>query len=148
MLGPLRGGGDPGGATLDQQLAKVLYTPTGSGLPAKLEQVELALKLDAKYSKAQILEMYLNAVYFGHGYYGLPAASRGYFGRSPAALNWPQASLLAGLVQAPSAYDPLRHLDLARARQAHVLDRLTHTNVLTPTQAASAERAPLDLRQD
>lgn len=148
VLGPLRGNsGDPGGATLNQQLAKVLYTPTGSSPIVKVEQLELALKIDAHYSKAQILEMYLNAVYFGHGFYGLPAASRGYFHRAPADLNWAQASLLAGLLQAPSAYDPLRHLHLARARQGHVLDRLVQTHVLSAGQAAAAAQAPLYLAQ-
>ncbi len=75
--------------------------------------------------------MYLSEVYFGHGFYGLPAAARGYFGVAPAALSWAQASLLAGLLQAPSAYDPYRHGDLAKKRQRHVLDRLVATGTLT-----------------
>lgn len=144
-IGRLRGVGEPGGATLDQQLAKVLYTPTPHGLATKVEQLVLALKLEATYPKARILEMYLNAVYYGHGYYGLPAASHGYFGRSPAQLGWGQASLLAGLVQAPSAYDPLRHLDRARQREQHVLDRLVSTGVLSNAQARAAYEAPLGL---
>lgn len=136
--------GDFGGATLDQQLAKNLYRQ--GGLLAKVEQVELSFKLEARYSKPEILEMYLSAVYFGHGFYGLPAAARGYFGVAPADLSWPQASLLAGLVQAPSAYDPYAHLALARSRQRHVLDRLVATGALTPAQADAAYRAPLGLR--
>lgn len=146
MWSAVRGGSaDAGGATLDQQLAKTLYAPGPGGLAGKVEQVELALKLDHHYPKQQLLRMYLSAVYFGHGYYGLPAAAAGYFGRSPAALDWGQASLLAGLVQAPSAYDPLTHLARARARERHVLDRLVATGVLTRGQAAAAYAAPLHL---
>ncbi len=135
------GWSDPGGATLDQQLAKNLYTPGRSGFLPKLEQVELAFKFEARYSKPQILEMYLSAVYFGHGFYGLPAAARGYFGVAPNALSWGQASLLAGLVQAPSAYDPYAHPGRARLRQRHVLDRLVATHVLTPAAADAAYAA-------
>src|SRR5215469_6402549 len=82
---------------------------------------------------------------FGDGYYGLQAASCGYFGVAPADLNWPQAALLAGLVQAPSAYDPLVHAALARAREAHVLGRLAATGTLTRAQAERAYRQPLHL---
>jgi len=71
-----------------------------------LEQVGLAIKLDARYSKAQILGMYLDSVYFGDGHWGIVQASQGYFGKPPARLSFGEASLLAGLVQAPSVYDP------------------------------------------
>ncbi len=143
--GYARGSSDPGGATLDQQLAKNLYTPGETGLLPKLEQVELSFKFEARYSKPQILEMYLSVVYFGHGFYGLPAAARGYFGVAPNALTWAQASLLAGLVQAPSAYDPYAYPDRARYRQRHVLDRLVATQVLTAVQADAAYAAPWGL---
>lgn len=136
---------DAGGATLDQQLAKNLWTGD-AGVLVKAEQVELAFKLEARYSKDQILEMYEAEVYFGHGFYGLPAAAQGYFGVAPASLSWAQASLLAGLVQAPSGYDPYRHLDRAKQRQRHVLDRLVATHRLTATQADAAFTAPLGLR--
>jgi membrane peptidoglycan carboxypeptidase len=81
----------------------------------------------------------------GHGYYGLAAASCGYFAEQPARLSWGQAAMLAGLVQAPSADDPLSHFANARAREAHVLIRLIATGTLTPTQAAQAFREPLHL---
>ena len=137
--------GDQGSATLEQQLAKVIYTPERQDFVARVEDTTLALKLDAHYSKDQILEMYLSAVYFGHGYYGLAAASHGYFAVAPADLSWGQASILAGLVQAPSAYDPITHLDLARKRQRHVLDQLVATGVLSKDQADAAFAAPLRL---
>lgn len=138
--GLVTGHGDSGGATLEQQLAKQLYTGGHEGgLATKAEQAALAIKLDVAYTKSQILQMYCAVVYFGHGYWGLTAASRGYFGRSPQELSWGQAAMLAGLVQAPSAYDPLSHPDLARARQHHVLDRLVVTGQLSAADAAAAE---------
>lgn len=135
---------DAGGATLDQQLAKNLWTGDG-GPVVKAEQVELSLKLEASYRKEQILRMYLAEVYFGHGFYGLLAAARGYFGRQPATLSWAQASLLAGLVQAPSAYDPYRHLSLAKRRQQHVLNRLVAVHALTSAAARTEYDRPLGL---
>lgn len=139
------GGADRGGATLDQQLAKVLFSGGRSSVGDKLTQVGLALKIDAHYTKAQILEAYANSVYFGNGYTGLTAAARGYFHRTPSQLDWAQASVLAGLVQAPSAYDPITHYRLAKSRQRHVLDRLVATHTLTAPQAATIYTAALGL---
>jgi membrane peptidoglycan carboxypeptidase len=140
------GSRDQGAATLENQLAKNLYTPNQGNLKSKVEEVELAFKFDAAYSKNEVLLMYLNAAYYGHNFYGLRAAANGYFRATPDQLTWSQASLLAGLVQAPSAYDPYNHLALARSRQRHVLDRLVATGILTPTQADAAFTAPLHLR--
>ena len=145
ILGRLEGGPDQGGSTLYQQLARMLYLPGRSGMPAEAEQVLLGIKLDLSYPKAQILQMYADVAYFGHGYYGLTAASCGYFARPPVGLSWGQAAMLAGLVQAPSADDPLAHLANARARQAHVLIRLVAIGKLTPRQAAQAYQRPLHL---
>lgn len=143
--GFLMGKPDQGGSTLYQQLAKILYVPEGSGTLAKSEQILLGVKLALSYPKAEILQMYSSVAYFGHGYYGLRAASCGYFAVAPAALTWPQAALLAGLVQAPSADNPVAHFTVARAREAHVLGRLVATGALTRAQAARAYRAPLHL---
>lgn len=145
LFGQITGKPDQGGATLYQQLAKMLYTSGRTGLTIDAEQVGLGIKLYAAYSKPQILQMYADVAYFGHGYYGLPAASCGYFGVGPARLTWPQAALLAGLVQAPSADDPITHLSVARAREAHVLGRLAATGKLTEAQATRAFREPLGL---
>jgi penicillin-binding protein 1A len=89
--------------------------------------------------------MYADVAYFGHSYYGLGAASCGYFGVTPARLSWPEAAMLAGLVQAPSADDPIAHFAAARARESHVLGRLVATGHLSPAQAVSFYRQPLDL---
>jgi penicillin-binding protein 1A len=139
----LTGRGDQGGATLYQQLAKQLYTSGRSGASVEAEQVALAVKLYQKYSRQQILQMYADVVYFGNGYYGLVNASCGYFGVQPASMSWPQAALLAGLVQAPSADDPLTHPGNARAREIHVIGRLSATGQLTAEQASAALAVPV-----
>jgi penicillin-binding protein 1A len=145
IVGRLTGQPDQGGATLYQQLAKMLYTRGGAGPGAQAEQVILGIKLDLSYSKPQLLRLYADVAYFGHGYFGLARASCGYFGVTPAGLTWPQAALLAGLVQAPSADNPVAHFTVARAREAHVLGRLVATGTLTRAQAGRAYRAPLHL---
>jgi len=134
-----------GTATLEQQLAKNLYVARDTGISTKAQEAELAVKLDVQYSKDEVLRLYLAEVYFGHGFYGLPAAARGYFGVEPAALSWAQASLLAGLVLAPSEFDPLHDFAAARARERHVLNRLVATHVLSSAQADAAFAAPLGL---
>jgi penicillin-binding protein 1A len=145
-LGYLTGhGGQQGGATITQQLAKMLYTPGHSGLASEIEQVVMAVKLNFSYSKAQILQMYADMAYFGQDHYSLGAASCGYFGVMPSRLTWAQAAVLAGLVQAPSAYDPLTHRALAREREVHVLSRLAATGRLSQAQASAALAQPLRL---
>jgi transglycosylase-like protein len=146
LVGGLRGNADAGGATIDQQLAKLLYTPGRAGIGAKIEQIILGVKIDNAYSKRQILQAYLGSVYFGEGYYGVGAAADGYFGLAAADLSWAQASLLAGLLQAPTAYDPLIHLNLAKQRQRDVLGRLVATGVFSRAQADAVFDAPLHLR--
>jgi penicillin-binding protein 1A len=147
--GALRGalslsrGGALGGATIDAQLAKLLYTHGAPGIRPTATQVTLAVKIDEKWTKRQILSMYLDAAYYGHDAYGLVTAARTYFGVDPGQLTWAQATLVAGLVQAPSAYDPTAHLTLARERQRHVLDRLVATGMFTRTQANAIYAAPL-----
>jgi hypothetical protein len=145
-LATLEGSPDPGGSTIPQQLAKLLYG-RGSGLGATLREVGLGLKLSLRYSPSQILVMYLNAVYYGGGYWGDVAAARGYFHTTPNALSWPEAAMLAGLPQAPSAYDPLQHYRVAKQRQRHVLDRLVANHDLTRAQANSAFFSSLPLRE-
>jgi membrane peptidoglycan carboxypeptidase len=139
----LVGGPAQGGATLYQQLGKVLYGHGASGIKLYAYEVALGIKLKFSYSSEQILRMYADVVYFGHGYYGLSNASCGYFGRVPDRLSWPQAAVLAGLVQAPTAYDPLMHPTLARSRESHVLSRLVATGELTQRQASAAFAVPM-----
>jgi len=147
VLGLVRAGWDDllaghlveGGSTLTEQVAKDAYLGGDDhSIGRKLEDMVLALKIEQHYSKAQILEFYLNLVYFGDGAYGIGAASERYFGRLPAQVDLAQAALLVGLVQAPSADDPLCHPAAARARQQTVLGRLLSSGAITATQAATA----------
>lgn len=132
---------DPGGSTIPQQLAKMLFTPRRNGLVAKMEQVILAIKLSFTYPRASILSMYAEVAYYGDGYYSLTAASCGYFGREPADLSWAQAATLAGVVNEPTADDPRKHPEKAHLREAHVLDRLVAVGDLTRAQAAAVSVA-------
>ncbi len=138
-------GNDAGGATIEVQLAKWLYTGGRRDHPDQVRQVVLAEKLDVRWSKQQILLMYLNTVYFGHGYYGVSAASRGYFGRSPDQLDWAQAALLAAVLKAPASLDPRRHPDTARERRDYALRRLAAVGTITPAELTSASASDLEL---
>ncbi len=133
---------DPGGSTIAQQLAKQVYGHNGT-----LREIGLSVKLYINYSKAQILSMYLDAVYYGNGFWGAAAAARGYFGVPAHALTWAEAAMLAGLPQAPSSYDPLRHFALAKQRQRHVLEQLVVNHYLSAAQANAAYRQRLPLRR-
>ena len=142
-FGYATGHGIEGGATLYQQLAKLLYTHGRSAASDEAEQLALAVKLSLTYSKQQILQMYADVVYFGNNLYGLAAASCGYFGVPPDQMSWPQAAMLAGMVQGPSVDDPLTNPDNARAREIHVVGRLVATGKLTRAQGNAALSVPL-----
>jgi membrane peptidoglycan carboxypeptidase len=137
------GRGDQGGATLYQQLAKMLYTPAQTGFLAELEQVPLAVKLKFSYSGPEILRLYADVAYFGAGFYGLESASCGYFGVQPDQMSWPQAALLAGLVQAPTADDPLDYPAQGLVREQHVIGRLVAVGALNQAQADRYLAIPL-----
>ncbi len=145
VLAKITGRRDGGGSTIDQQLAKNLYTSGVSGFTQDIEQVVMAVKLHFGYSHAEILRLYAEVAYYGHGYYGLAAASCGYFGRAPARLTLVQAAMLAGVVNAPTADDPLVHPAQARARLVHVIDRMAAVGYLTAAQRSAALGAPLGL---
>ena len=136
---------DQGGSTIDQQLAKNLYTGGHSGFTEDLEQLAMAVKLNQTYSRPQILRMYAEVAYYGHGYYGLDAASCGYFGRPPDRLTLVQAAMLAGVVNAPSYDDPLVYPRQARTRLVHVIGRMAAVGYLTQAQETAALNAPLGL---
>jgi membrane peptidoglycan carboxypeptidase len=145
IRGKLTSSQDQGGATLEQQLAKMLYTPNQSGITAELKQVVLAFKLNAAYDKQQILDMYAEVAYYGHGYYGLEQASCGYFGRQARDLTVEQGAMLAGVVNAPSLDDPISDPVNARARLEHVIGRMRAVGYLTSARAAQALSAPLGI---
>ena len=136
---------DQGGSTIDQQLAKNLYTGGHSGFMQVLEQLALAVKLNQTYSRPEILRLYTEIAYYGHGYYGLEAASCGYFGRLPDRLTLVQAAMLAGVVNAPTYDDPLVYPQQARTRLVHVIGRMAAVGYLTNAQETAALNAPLGL---
>lgn len=136
-----------GGSTITDQLAKLLYLEGNDHSPwRKLEDLALSLKISTRYSKDEVLAAYLDSAYFGDGAYGVDGAARRYFGVPPATLSLAQASLLAGLVQAPSAYDPLVHPLAARWRQVDVLRSLVRDGYATPREAEAVLAHPLALR--
>lgn len=136
-----------GASTITEQVAKVLYLDGNDHSPwRKLEDAAVAWKLENTYAKAQILAAYLNSAYFGENAYGIEAASERYFGIPPRRLDIAQASLLAGLIQAPSLYDPYRDPAPARARQVEVLRSMVRNGFLEIAQAANALARPLPLR--
>jgi membrane peptidoglycan carboxypeptidase len=143
MYGAMARRGDQGGATLYQQLAKMLYTPGNSSMRAEAEQIALAVKLKYAYSRPEILRLYADVAYFGHGFYGLAEASCGYFGVPPGQMSWPQAALLAGLVQGPTADDPIDHPAAGLAREEHVIGRLVAVGALTQGTASRYLRTPV-----
>jgi penicillin-binding protein 1A len=134
-----------GGSTITQQLAKNLFLTPKRTLSRKLEEAVYALWLEQRFSKDQILELYLNRVYFGGGTYGIEAASRRYFGKSSRYVTLPQAALLAGLLKAPSRYAPTRSVKAADARVDEVLDNMVEAGYLTEEQAKNANGQPLKL---
>ncbi|MBX6378224.1 MAG: PBP1A family penicillin-binding protein, partial [Clostridia bacterium] len=136
-----------GGSTITQQLAKNLYLTRERSLGRKVYEAFLTLQLEARYSKDEILEMYLNQIYLGHGTYGVEAASRLYFGKPVRELDLAEAALLAGLPRAPETYSPFRNPDLALQRRRHVLNRMAELGYLKREQADAAAAEPLRLAQ-
>lgn len=138
-------GGLQGGSTITQQLAKNVFLTQDRTLARKVEEVFLALQLERKYTKEEILEFYLNQIYFGHGAYGVQAAAQIYFGKNIEDLNLAECALIAGLPKGPGYYSPYEHWEVAKTRQATVLDRMAELGYITPEQAQAAKEQPLHL---
>jgi penicillin-binding protein 1A len=131
-----------GGSTITQQLAKNLFLTQERTVTRKLQEIVLALWLEHKYSKKEILELYLNRVYFGAGAYGIEGASQRYFGKSARHLTLPEAAMLAGLVQAPSRLAPNHNPQGAERRAAIVLADMTELKMIAPGAAKLALAYP------
>jgi membrane peptidoglycan carboxypeptidase len=143
-LGDVRHSGVQSGAsTITQQLAKQLFLGSQQTYTRKLKELLVARELNDTYSKQQILELYLNVNNYGEQQYGVQAASRTYFGKDAKVLDLAQASLLAGLPQAPYDYDPVVHLDAAKARQQQVLAAMLRQGDITEVQAQQAYQEQL-----
>ena len=128
--------GEPlqGGSTITEQLAKNLLPPQGKNFVQKLRQMQLALALEHRFTKAKILELYLNRVYFGNGAYGIDAATRRYFGKSPSGLTLYQSALLIGLLKAPSRLNPVRDPEAADLRARTVLQEMQAAGFISEGQ--------------
>ncbi len=136
-LSDLAGGSTQGGSGITQQYVKNAYLSDAQTLTRKLKELMIAVKLSREYSKDQILEFYLNTVYFGRNTYGIQAASRAYFGEDVEQLTVAQGALLAGLLRAPSYYDPANNPGQAKLRWQYVLDGMVKTKHLTAEQEAA-----------
>ena len=128
-----------GGSTITQQLAKNQYFTQEQTIERKVAEVFMALTMEQRFTKREILELYVNSIYFGDGYEGIGNASAGYFGKEPQELDAGECTLLAGIPNAPSAYALSENPDLAHQRQYQVLKKLVAST--RPTPAASARRA-------
>jgi membrane carboxypeptidase/penicillin-binding protein len=134
-----------GGSTITQQLARQSFLSRDKTYRRKLKEVILAAYIEKMYSKDEILELYLNKVYLGGGFYGVEAASRGYFGKPASDLSVPEAALLAGLIQLPSAYAPSVNLDRAVARRTVVLQAMLSAGAIDQPTADRARQSPVAL---
>lgn len=134
-----------GASTITQQLVKNLFLSQEQTMGRKAEEFVLAMDMELNYSKEEILELYLNTIYFGSGYYGIKEASEGYFGKEPAMLALPESAMLAGIPNAPSLYSPYVDFMLAKKRQFIVLDAMTAAGYLRESVAEDAKINPIYL---
>ena len=140
----LRNGGvEQGGSTITQQLVKNLFTGGDRSLDRKLDEAKVALQLERDYDKREILAAYLNTVFFGEGAIGVRAASRTYFRKPVEQLTLAEAAMLAGVIPAPSVYNPRRAPDAAEARRQLVLDRLLESGLASEEEVEAARPAPV-----
>lgn len=129
-----------GGSTITQQLAKVLFLSSEKTVTRKVREARLAMDLEKELTKNEILELYLNRIYLGHGAYGVEMASRVYFGKSVTHLTLPEAAMIAGLSKAPSIYSPYNNLVKAKERQEIVLARMEEEGYIKPTEREAAKK--------
>ena len=139
----LSGSAKEGASSITQQLARNSLPLGGRTISRKLLEAMVALRIERQFTKRQILELYVNRIYFGNGCYGVETASQSYFGKSAAQLNLPEAALLAGLIRGPNRFSPLKNPEGAAEQRNVVLDRLVALKKLSPAQAEEAKRAKI-----
>lgn len=120
-----------GGSTITQQIAKNEYFTQEKKFTRKVAEVFMAFELEKKYSKDEILEIYINTIYFGNGYYNVKDACKGYFGKTIDKMTKGECIMLAGIPNAPSVYNPKENLELAKQRQKQVADKMVEYGYLT-----------------
>ncbi len=141
-----KGGRFQGASTITQQLARALFLSPERTYQRKIKELILAVKMEWVLTKEQILEMYLNQIYFGHGAYGVAAAALTYFDKKVSDLSLPEAAFLAGLPKAPNTYSPYRNPDLAKSRKELVLGRMVEAGYITEEEAQAAMATTLSYR--
>ncbi len=134
-----------GGSTITQQLTKVVFLSPERKFTRKIKEIILARRLEKELTKQEILELYLNKIYFGHGAYGVQMAAKTYFGKNIWEVNQAEAALLAGLPKSPMAYSPYSDVDLTKMRQWQVLRRMVDEKYITDAQATQIYNQPLKL---
>ncbi|HEU5482232.1 MAG TPA: transglycosylase domain-containing protein, partial [Sphingomicrobium sp.] len=135
-------------STISQQLARNIFLTNNRSIGRKIKEAVLALALERKFTKDQILELYLNRVYFGGGAYGIDAASRRFFGHSADHLTLGEAAIIAGLVKAPSNYSPTADVEAARSRSEVVLQAMVDNGFISAGQAATADPARIRIQEN
>lgn len=134
-----------GGSTITQQVAELLFLTPERTINKKIKKIYIAMKLEKYFTKQQILEMYLNLIYWGHGTYGAEAASQYYFGKSSSELNIPEASLLAAIIPAPEILSPYKNPEKAKELRNIVIEKLYRAGYITELEYTKAINSPLGL---
>jgi len=134
-----------GGSTITQQVTKSFLLSPERSYQRKIKEAILAYRLDKQFSKDQILFLYLNQIYLGHGAYGVGAAAENYFGKTVKELNLAECAMMAGLPQAPSRYSPFTNPESAKNRQMYVLNQMVEEDYITQDQASAAAQTPLNI---
>jgi len=132
-----------GASTITQQLARNSFELGGRTLDRKILEAFVAFRIEATFTKKQILENYINRIYYGAGYYGLETATQAYFNKSSKHLTTGEAAMMAGLIRSPNRFSPLKHLDAAKRERDTVLARMVKLEKLTSAQAEQARKAPI-----
>src|SRR2546422_9921541 len=139
----LSGSAKEGASSITQQLARNSLPLGGRTISRKLLEAMVALRIERQFTKQQILELYVNRIYFGNGCYGVETASHAYFGKSASQLNLPEAALLTGLVRSPNRFSPLKNPQGAAVQRNVVLDRMVALQKLSSADAEAAKRAKI-----
>ncbi|MBT3517567.1 MAG: PBP1A family penicillin-binding protein [Nitrospina sp.] len=134
-----------GGSTITQQLSKTLFLTRERSLARKIKEAILSIRMELIFTKDEILEMYLNQIYYGHGSYGVEAAARTYFGKSVQNLSLDEVAIIAGLPKSPNNYSPYRNPKRARSRRNHVIRRMAQEGFIKSNEAKQAMKKPFTL---
>ena len=136
-----------GGSTITQQLSKNIFLDQRAEIDRKIKELFYSIELEKKYSKDDILELYVNTSYFGAGYYGIGPAAKGYYDKTPEKLSLNEAAFLAGVPNAPSVYNPYEHYDLAVQRRNIVLKKMVFNGDITQQEAIIVYNERLNVKE-